>query len=68
MRLSAESCLLAALLTPFSLLATSLSVTSPDGNIELTLDDTALTYQVQFNDQQVIAPSALGFRFLSSRS
>lgn len=64
MRLSITPCLLAALLTPFSLLATSLSVTSPDGNIELTLDDTALTYQVQFNDQQVIAPSALGFRFL----
>ena len=64
MRLFIKPCLLAALLTPFSLLATSLSVTSPDGNIELTLDDTALTYQVQFNGQQVIAPSKLGFRFL----
>ena len=64
MRLSVTRCLLAALLTPCSLLAASLSVTSPDGNIELTLDDTSLTYQVQFHHQQVIAPSALGFRFL----
>ena len=64
MRLSVTRCLLAALLTPCSLLAASLSVTSPDGSIELTLDDTALTYQVQFHHQQVIAPSALGFRFL----
>ncbi|WP_417705915.1 glycoside hydrolase family 97 protein [Rheinheimera aquimaris] len=64
MRLSVPPCLLAALLTPCSLLAASLSVTSPDGSIELTLDDTALTYQVQFHHQQVIAPSALGFRFL----
>ncbi|MBU1310175.1 MAG: glycoside hydrolase family 97 protein [Gammaproteobacteria bacterium] len=64
MRLFIKPCLLAALLTPFSLLAASLSVTSPDGNIELTLDDTALTYQVKFHKQQVIAPSALGFRFL----
>ncbi|GAA0547775.1 glycoside hydrolase family 97 protein [Rheinheimera aquimaris] len=64
MRLSVIPCLLAALLTPCSLLAASLSVTSPDGSIELTLDDTALTYQVQFHQQQVIAPSALGFRFL----
>ncbi|WP_273022838.1 glycoside hydrolase family 97 protein [Rheinheimera sp.] len=64
MRLSVIPCLLAALLTPCSLLAENLSVTSPDGSIELTLDDTALTYQVQFHHQQVIAPSALGFRFL----
>ena len=64
MRLSVIPCLLAALLTPCSLLAENLSVTSPDGNIELTLDDTSLTYQVQFHQQQVIAPSALGFRFL----
>ncbi|MBU2112772.1 MAG: glycoside hydrolase family 97 protein [Gammaproteobacteria bacterium] len=64
MRLFIKPCLLATLLTPFSLLAASLSVTSPDGNIELTLDDTALTYQVQFNGQQVIAPSKLGFRVL----
>lgn len=64
MRLSVTRCLLAALLTPCSLLAASLSVTSPDGNIELTLDDSSLTYQVQFHNQQVIAPSALGFRFL----
>ena len=64
MRLSVTRCLLAALLTPCSLLAASLSVTSPDGNIELTLDDSSLTYQVQFHHQQVIAPSALGFRFL----
>ncbi|MEH8019344.1 glycoside hydrolase family 97 protein [Rheinheimera muenzenbergensis] len=64
MRLFIKPCLLATLLTPFSLLAASLSVSSPDGNIELTLNDTALTYQVAFHGQPVIAPSALGFRFL----
>ncbi|WP_333607727.1 glycoside hydrolase family 97 protein [Arsukibacterium sp.] len=52
------------LLLPLSLSATSLSVTSPDGKISLTLDDASLTYQVQFNGKQVIAPSQLGFRFL----
>lgn len=60
MRLFLSLCLL----LPLTLSAASLSVKSPDGNIELMLDDTALTYQVQFNGQQVIAPSALGFRFL----
>ena len=64
MRLFIKPCMLAALLTPFSLLAASLSVTSPNGNIELILDDSNLSYQVQFHGQQVIAPSKLGFRFL----
>ncbi|WP_213998273.1 glycoside hydrolase family 97 protein [Arsukibacterium sp.] len=53
-----------AVFSTLSLSAATLSVTSPDGNIELTLDDQALTYQVQFRGNQVIAPSALGFRFL----
>ena len=55
---------LIAALTCFSLSAATLSVSSPDGNIKLTLDDSALSYQVQFQGKEVIAPSALGFRFL----
>lgn len=53
-------------LFPASLLyASAITVQSPDGNISLTLNDSsALRYQVQFHGKDVIAPSALGFRFL----
>ena len=64
MRLFSALCPLFAVITSLSLSAATLSVTSPDGNIELILDDTHLSYKVQFHGQQVIAPSALGFRFL----
>ena len=64
MRLPYILCPLLAVITSCSLSAASLSVASPDGRIELTLDDNNLTYQVQFNGKPVIAPSALGFRFL----
>ena len=64
MHLYQALCPLFAVITSLSVSAVSLSVASPDGNIELTLDDNNLTYQVQFNGQQVIAESALGFRFL----
>lgn len=46
---------LCAVVTSLSLSAASLSVTSPDGNIELTLDDSNLSYQVQFHGQPVNA-------------
>lgn len=64
MRLFNALCPLFAVVTSLSLSAASLSVTSPDGNIKLTLDDSDLSYQVQFHGQPVIAPSKLGFRFL----
>ncbi len=64
MRLFYTLCPLFAVITSLSLSAATLSVTSPDGNIALTLDDSNLTYQVQFHGQPVIAPSKLGFRFL----
>lgn len=64
MRLFYTLCPLFAVISSLSLSAATLSVTSPDGNIALTLDDSNLTYQVQFHGQPVIAPSKLGFRFL----
>ncbi|RRS09688.1 glycoside hydrolase family 97 protein [Pseudoalteromonas sp. J010] len=50
--------------------ATSLAVSSPDGNITFTLNDDKRqpTYQISFNNKTIIAPSKLGFDFAKAAS
>ena len=51
------------LLTVVTMTAETRTVGSPNGKIQLTIDDSngTATYAVSYNGQQVLAPSRLGF-------
>lgn len=59
---------LALSLTVLSLVAKSYSLSSPDGNVKVTVDaGERLTWSIDFNGETVVAPSAIGLDIESTK-
>ncbi|WP_394176848.1 glycoside hydrolase family 97 protein [Thalassotalea litorea] len=69
-RVNKRFCYLIAVVSAFSasVMAKEVSVSSPDGKITFTVsdDDKTPKYRIDFNEQEVIEPSALGLVFRDS--
>ena len=58
-------CMLSALLLCFSANAQETAISSPDGHIVMTVDNSSdLNYRISFNGETIVDKSPLGFEFI----